>query len=240
MTNLINTPKTMTTLEVAKLVESRHDNVVTSAKRLAARLGWALPSSQDKTKGRPVTYYKLDKNQSLTLVAQLMPEFLYRVVERWQELEARASKPLTQLEIIAEMATGLVEIERKQNEQSEAVARLQSEIQEVKKGQHNNVLMECPANAEGITSAKARVNLKYGIPGWAVDEILRGEYGPRPAGQVRNTHENANGGTYVVWYKGDVTRLFDRVAKESTRVTPTNVTHPFVSKRFKLINKEGK
>lgn len=234
--NLIQSDiKTMTTLEVAGLVESRHDNVVTSAKRLAARLEWALPAMQDKTKGRPVTYYELDKNQSLTLVAQLMPEFLARVVDRWQELEEQAAKPLTQLEIIAGMATGLVEIERKQNEHARVVARLENEIQEVKKGQDNNILLECPANAEGITAAKARVNNKYGIPGWAVDEILRGEYGPRPAGQVRNTHENANGGTYVVWYKGDVTRLFDRITKESTRVTPTNVTHPQVSKRFKLI-----
>lgn len=228
----------MSSREIAELTGSRHDAVRKSARRLEADriLTSPLAESVFHHKGNAYQEFHFNKRDSLVLVARLSPEFTAVIVDRWQELEAQAAKPLSQLEIIAGMATGLVEIERKQNEHALTVARLEDEIQEVKKGQNNNILMECPANAEGITAAKHRVNSKYGIPGWAVDEILRGEYGPRPAGQVRNTHENANGGTYVVWYKGDVTRLFDRITKESTRVTPTNVTHPQVSKRFKLIN----
>lgn len=233
--NLITTPKTMTTLEVAELVESRHDNVMTSAKRLADRLGWALPAMQEKTKGRPTTYFELDKNQSLTLVAQLMPEFLQRVVERWQELEEQAAKPMTQIEVLAGVAQSLLEQERRQLEQAEALAKVESKLIQIEAKADSQVWDECPPNAESITAIRARINEKYGIPAWAVNEIVQGDYGPRPAGQVRNKHENANGGTYVVYWRPSITKLFERVYDECEGVTNTMVTHPWVSKRFKLV-----
>lgn len=227
--------KTMTTLEVAELVESRHDSVVRSAKRLADRMSWALPPMVVETSGRNTTAYSLDKNQSLTLVAQLMPEFLARVVDRWQELEEKAAKPMSQLAVLAGMANSMLEQERKQLEQAEALASVETKLVAVEKQLDAQVWDECPVNALSISAIRQRINDKYSIPAWAVDEIVRGGYGPRPAGQVRNTHENAAGRTYTAYWLSDITKLFDRIEKESERLTPTLVSHKYVSKRFKLV-----
>lgn len=83
--------KRMTSLEIAELVESRHDKVKQSIGRLAAREVIEFPPMGEiSTATKPVKVYLLDKRSSLIVVAQLCPEFTARVVDRWQELEAQA------------------------------------------------------------------------------------------------------------------------------------------------------
>lgn len=84
---------TMTSLEIAELVEARHDSVKRTIERLAARAVVALPPVVEKpTPGRPVIVYVFEgeqgKRDSTIVVAQLSPEFTARLVDRWQELEA--------------------------------------------------------------------------------------------------------------------------------------------------------
>lgn len=82
---------TMSSLEIAELVEKRHDNVKRSIETLAERGVIARPQSEDKsTGGRRIKILCLGKRDSLVAVAQLSPEFTARVVDRWQELEERA------------------------------------------------------------------------------------------------------------------------------------------------------
>ncbi|EON13423.1 MULTISPECIES: phage antirepressor KilAC domain-containing protein [Pandoraea] len=84
----------MSSREIADLVESRHDNVKVTIERLVARGVIASPATQEKaTAGRPVTEYLIGKRDSFVIVAQLSPEFCARLVDRWQELEARAAAP---------------------------------------------------------------------------------------------------------------------------------------------------
>lgn len=83
---------TMSSKEIADLVESRHDNVRVAIERLAERGIIALPATQEKaTGGRPSIEYIFSgtkgKRDSLIVVAQLCPEFTARIVDRWQELE---------------------------------------------------------------------------------------------------------------------------------------------------------
>lgn len=84
---------TMSSEEIATLVESRHDNVKTSIERLGARGVIQLPALQEVRNhlGQAVSVYQLCKRDSYVVVAQLSPEFTARLVDRWQELEAQAA-----------------------------------------------------------------------------------------------------------------------------------------------------
>jgi phage regulator Rha-like protein len=91
---------TMSSREIATLVEARHDNVKRAVERLAERGVIALPPMEDErvvdSLGRPRTesVYRIGKRDSYVLVAQLSPEFTGRLVDRWQELESARSQSL--------------------------------------------------------------------------------------------------------------------------------------------------
>lgn len=86
---------TMSSREIAELVESRHDKVKQSVERLAARGVIDLPPLGEylDTLHRPATEYRISKRDSYVIVAQLSPEFTARLVDRWQQLEAQVSAP---------------------------------------------------------------------------------------------------------------------------------------------------
>lgn len=98
MNNIINTNSmSMTSQEIADLVESRHDNVRVTIQRLAEKQVIALPAMQEKpTAGRPTQVYVFSgeqgKRDSIIVVAQLSPEFTARLVDRWQELEKQVEQ----------------------------------------------------------------------------------------------------------------------------------------------------
>lgn len=80
---------TMSSREVAELIEKRHDHIKVSAERLAAKGVIGTPATREFThNGNTYTEYLLNKRDSLILVAQNCPEFTARIVDRWQELEA--------------------------------------------------------------------------------------------------------------------------------------------------------
>ncbi len=91
-------PQRMTSVEIADLVESRHDKVKQSIERLAERGVIVQPPMGDEpgtdAMGRPrvtkvyVFTGEQGKRDSIVVVAQLCPEFTARLVDRWQELEA--------------------------------------------------------------------------------------------------------------------------------------------------------
>ena len=99
--NLISLQQaTMTSLDIADLVASRHDNVRVSIERLAERGVIQLPPMQEvenKQATSPNSKSKVyvfsgeqGKRDSIVVVAQLSPEFTARLVDRWQELEKAA------------------------------------------------------------------------------------------------------------------------------------------------------
>lgn len=87
---------TMSSREIAELVESRHDNVKRAVERLAERGVIALPPMEEVSNDGPgpkvIAEYRLGKRDSYVVVAQLSPEFTARLVDRWQELEAKVAK----------------------------------------------------------------------------------------------------------------------------------------------------
>lgn len=109
---------TMSSEEIAALVESRHDNVKTSIERLGARGVIQLPALQEVRNhlGQTVSVYQLCKRDSYVVVAQLSPEFTARLVDRWQELEAQAAPavPRTMSQALRLAAEQAEQIEQQQ------------------------------------------------------------------------------------------------------------------------------
>ena len=89
----MNQNQTMSSREIADLVESRHDNVKVTIRRLADSGVIQLPAMQDvkNEQGQTVQEYRIGKRDSYVIVAQLSPAFTARLVDRWQELEAKTS-----------------------------------------------------------------------------------------------------------------------------------------------------
>ncbi|MGX8942525.1 Rha family transcriptional regulator [Symbiopectobacterium sp. Eva_TO] len=93
---------TMSSVEIAQLVGSRHGDVKRSIERLAASMVIQLPpmakveNKQSNSPNRFSEAYIFEgeqgKRDSIIVVAQLCPEFTARLVDRWQELEKLAAQ----------------------------------------------------------------------------------------------------------------------------------------------------
>lgn len=94
----------MTSLEIAELVEKRHDNVKRTIKSLVDQRVITLPQFEETSflnsigRKQNTIVYKFTgeqgKRDSIIVVAQLCPEFTARLVDRWQELEAQVAQPV--------------------------------------------------------------------------------------------------------------------------------------------------
>lgn len=94
MNALTTIAMTMTSREIADLIEKQHSHIKVSAERLAEKgvIG-TLATREFTHNGNVYTEYLLNKRDSLILVAQNCPEFTAKLVDRWQELEAQATQP---------------------------------------------------------------------------------------------------------------------------------------------------
>lgn len=93
----ISQAATMSSREIAELVESRHDSVKRSMETLRDKcvisFTQAVETSHEGAGARPVEVYLVNKRDSYVVVAQLCPEFTARLVDRWQDLEASVAQP---------------------------------------------------------------------------------------------------------------------------------------------------
>lgn len=83
---------TMSSREIAQLVEARHSDVVRSIERLMSKDvigGYAPTAYTHEQNGMEYKEYQVGKRDSYVIVAQLCPEFTARLVDRWQELESK-------------------------------------------------------------------------------------------------------------------------------------------------------
>lgn len=79
-------------MEIAELLECRHDNVKRTIDTLAHKGLVTFTQTKEKGLGRPVTLYHVGKRDSYVIVAQLSPEFTAKLVDRWQELETQVAQ----------------------------------------------------------------------------------------------------------------------------------------------------
>ena len=96
-TSLISSSSTasMTSQQIATLVEARHDNVKRTIERLAEQRVIEFPPTEEiPTATKPTSVYTFTgergKRDSIVVVARLSPQFTASLVDRWQELEQQA------------------------------------------------------------------------------------------------------------------------------------------------------
>lgn len=81
---------TMSSVEIAELTGKRHDNVMRKAKELVEKGIIRSPQIEETdSQNKKRMVYRLNKTESLNLVANLSPEFTARIIDRWQALEAQ-------------------------------------------------------------------------------------------------------------------------------------------------------
>jgi phage regulator Rha-like protein len=238
MTNMLSV-QTMTSREIADLTGKRHDNVLRVCRDLIE--SGVCPQIEecnvinDLAGGRSFVQYRLQKRDSFVLVARLSPEFTAAVVDRWQELEAAATVPVRALspaQLFLQNAQAMVDMERRQDEQDQAVAAISHRVEQVEQTQ---LLTTRPQNSESITHLRGRAAKHFGLPERIVEYIIRQTpYAPRPAGMVRNERQEAEGATYAVYWIKDINDVMRRFVKECVMVTPSFATHPLIEGRFKL------
>lgn len=229
---------TMSSREIAVLVEKRHDNVKRTIETLAARGVIVRPQFEDEPgtdtlgRQRPERVYRINKRDSYVIVAQLSPEFTARLVDRWQELEQQ--RQLSPAEMALHNAQVMVALERQQREQGEALAAIGSKVGRIETAM--TVQASRPAGSESITHIRPRIGKLLGLSAKVIDDVMRqSPYAPKPAAMVRNDDPRAEGGTYAVYWQKDVTAVFRRFADECQQASPTMWTHPFIEGRFKLV-----
>ncbi|TCB47336.1 hypothetical protein E0H80_16190 [Acinetobacter sp. ANC 4779] len=94
-----NTTISMNSQEISDLVQSRHDNVKTSIERLVSQGVIQCPALQviKNHQNRDLQVYVFEgeqgKRDTMIIVAQLSPQFLGQVVDRWMELEKAIQQP---------------------------------------------------------------------------------------------------------------------------------------------------
>lgn len=93
-----NQPLTMSTREIASLLNKNHSDIKRSAKRLsdAGLLTKPLAESDFEHRGNIYSEYRLEKRDCFVLVAQNSPEFTAAIVDRWQELESKQAPQIPQ------------------------------------------------------------------------------------------------------------------------------------------------
>ncbi|HAG6591294.1 Rha family transcriptional regulator [Escherichia coli] len=143
-TTIFTDKASMTSIEIAELVGSRHDSVKRAIERIAERCVTQLPPMvevENKQSLSPNKYTKAyifegeqGKRDSIIVVAQLCPEFTARLVDRWRELEEQIRRPMSQIEMVAAMALEAVRQQRRLEQVEEKVTHVTETVEQIKRG----------------------------------------------------------------------------------------------------------
>ncbi len=200
MNSLItSTTITMSSLDIAELVESRHDKVKQSIERLAARGTIQLPPMGEVKNhlGQTVSVYLIGKRDSYVVVAQLSPEFTARLVDRWQELEEKTSIPQTLPEALR-LAADLAE-QKQQLENQLAIAAPKVEFAD-RVGESEGILIGNYAKVVNLGQNKLFAWLRENgvlIASGARRNVPKQEYMDRGYFTVKETAVNTNHGIHI-------------------------------------------
>lgn len=123
-------PSTMSSREIADLTEKQHSHVMRDIRAMVERLkadpglDWRCETeTYMDEQGKPREMYRLDKDTTLTLVSGYDAVLRFRIIKRWQELEA-AQQPAPSFDLATMTTTALRELAAKIEEN----AALQSRV----------------------------------------------------------------------------------------------------------------
>lgn len=135
MNNLIemSSEMTMGTKEISDLLGKNHSDIKRSADRLkeSGVIGGSQPLAESKfsnEQGREFIEYRLNKRDSLVLVAQNCPELTAAIVDRWQELESASKPQVPQTYAAALLEAGRLAMELEQSQAQLAIAAPKADV----------------------------------------------------------------------------------------------------------------
>lgn len=191
MNQLINTNASMTSKEIAELVGKREDSVKRTIERLVEKSVISNPPMVDgiKTPNGVTPKHHLfqgeeGKRDSIVVVAQLSPEFTAHLVDRWSELEKEKTEmsALSEIELIARIATHSAQQQRQINQVSEKAEHVHEAIEQIKRGTipEGWIGYSLAAKKTGLTNSKCRTLVEqYRVPEDVIT-ILTPDSQPRP------------------------------------------------------------
>ncbi len=240
--NMLTSPAaTMTSLEIADVVKSRHDSVKRTIERLVEKAVIVQPPTVDVQEPdslgrmRTAKAYTVGERDSYVVVAQLSPEFTARLVDYWQAHKNEPVRLPTTTETLIQMLTLQAEVERRQSEQGEQIATLNTQVSLITRA--HTVLEKMPTDCEGIERIRKRMNKEYSLSIPVVDKIMRDSpYAPTVRVLVRNTH--ADGVHNSGFSKKEVSAIFRRFVDECQHSAGQLHTHPYIDGRFKLVRSD--
>ncbi len=239
MNTLAPRNETMTSQEIADLLEKRHDKVKQSIERLAER-GTIQHPPMGKVKnhlGQTVEVHQINERDSYVVVAQLSPEFTARLVDYWQAHKNEVTQIPTTAEAFAQAFRMLADAEQRDAKREHRLNLIDAKVERIETAL--TVLSTRPANSESIVHIRSRIWQLYGLSNTTIDAVMRqSPYAPKPAGMVKNEHAEAEGAAYAVYWKKDVTATFERFVNECRHSAGKLYVHPFVEGRFQLIRRE--
>jgi phage regulator Rha-like protein len=111
------TSQTMSSLEISKLTEKRHSDVVSDIRRIldeAEIEGAPFIAPYKMPSGQVTNVYNLPRIECDLVVSGYSVKYRLAIIKRWHELE---SNPLTELEMIARTALALNDTNKRVEEQ---------------------------------------------------------------------------------------------------------------------------
>ena len=159
LTNLVdNTIVTMTTCEIAELTGKRHKDVLYDTRKMLDELkvDSATFSAQYKdSTGRTLPMFALPKRESIILVSGYNIQMRAKIIDRWQELEAKQIKPTipqTYAQALLEAGRLALELELKEKELEVAKPKVEFVDKFVERGTNRNITSV--AKELGVTAIK--------------------------------------------------------------------------------------
>jgi phage regulator Rha-like protein len=94
MNDLATMPATVTSMtlkEITDMLDVRHNNAMRTVAEMAEdpAFGGVTQIEYRTSEGNTYQTYQLDKRQSIAVAAHLNVSLLMRIIDRWQELEAK-------------------------------------------------------------------------------------------------------------------------------------------------------
>lgn len=153
-------------------------------------------------------------------------------------VEEQSTTQMTPAEMFLHSAQTMVAIEQRQAANDRAISVIDERINII---EQLAPLKAKPQAAETRSEIRKRMNQQYALSQPMVDAILDNlPYSFGPFGMVKNSHEDAKGSSFPVYWIRDITKLFKRFVGECERNSTTTYKHPSIARPFKMMKPEEK
>lgn len=145
--------RTMTSREIAELTGKRHDNVMADIRKMLSELGLDatdFSGAYRTDRGNEYECFNLPKRETMILVSGYSTAMRARIIDRWQELEAKQAPQIPQTYAAALLEAGRLALEVEQKSRLLAVQAPKVEFADRVAGDDKGVNIGNYARAVGL------------------------------------------------------------------------------------------